>query len=353
MSMFQQQLIAIVNNIEIAPDLTISHPDYPPLPLDPDLSSRYSQVPIELQTKFLTTRVRNYLYDLYFTGSLLPISTLETTDRKVLPIKNNLVNGVDLDFFRRLDRSNTSRGYLDPDWQIVAETEDRELVVLKDGLHLHIDRQRHVPPNFHQATIDDLIPVFLPHNLVGIDTYIMVGNLGSPEPEPTDVEGSSPLLRVYFNVSPDGAVAIAEQLTNELNRLEIPFQLGVLHNPTEFYRYDAATLYLDRANYLSIQPYLVKLYRAYQSEFASTIPIFTKPLAPGLGIAEEPISTDSFGFHRCELVATGLVSAFFQGQTTTTDRLKSIETAWDNAQIDRSHPYLNPTATDCYELYVV
>jgi HopA1 effector protein family len=353
MSMFQQQLITIINNIEIAPDLTISHPDYPPLPLDPELSARYSQVPIELQTKFLTTRVRNYLYDLYFTGSLLPISTLETTDRTVPPIKNHLVNGVDLDFFRRLDRSNTSRGYLDPDWQIVAETEDRELVVLKDGLHLHVDRQRYVPPNFHQATIDDWIPVFLPHNLVGIDTYMMVGNLGSPEPQPTDIEGSSPLLRVYFNVSPDGAVAIAEQLTNELNQLGIQFQFGVLHNPAEFYRYDAATLYLDRASYLAAQPHLAALYRSHQADFSPDVPIFTKQLAPGLGIAEEPLTTDPFGIHRCELVAEGLVSAFYQGQSSATDRLKWIETAWGNAQLDRSHPYLNPTATDCYDLYVM
>jgi HopA1 effector protein family len=351
--MFQQQFSAIVNDLEIATDLTISHPNYPPLTLDPDLSARYSQIPIELQTKFLTTRVRNYLHDLYFTGSLLPIATLETTALTPPLAKNNLVNGVDLDFFRQLDRHNPSRGYLDPDWQIVAETEDRELVVLKDGLHLHVDRQRYVPPHLHQATIGDKIPVYLPHNLVGIDTYIIVSNLGSPQPDPVHPDRSAPLVRVYFNISPDGAVAISPHLTNELNQLRIQFQFGILHNPAQFHRYDAATLYLSQASYLAAQPYLAALYRSHQAEFLPAVPIFTKQLAPGLGIAEEPLNTDSFGIHRCELVAKGLVSAFYNGQNSATDRLTQIATAWDNAQIDRSHPYLNPTATDDYDPYVL
>jgi hypothetical protein len=351
--MFQQQLSGIVNNLEIATDLTISHPNYLPLPLDPDLSARYSQIPIELQTKFLTTRVRNYLHDLYFTGSLLPISTLETTELTPPPGKNNLVNGVDLDFFRQLDLHNPSRGYLDPDWQIVAETEDRELVVLKDGLHLHVDRKRYVPPHLHQANIGDKIPVYLPHNLVGIDTYIIVSNLGSPQTDPIHPDRSAPLVRVYFNISPDGAVAISQQLTNELNQLGIQFQFGILHNPAQFHRYDAATLYLPQASYLAAQPYLATLYRSHQVEFSPAVPIFTKQLAPGLGIAEEPLNTNSFGIYRCELVAEGLVSAFYNGQNSATDRLTQIATAWDKAQIDREQPYLNRSATDCYEIYVI
>jgi HopA1 effector protein family len=345
MPMFQQQLIAIVNDIEIAPDLAISHRDYPPSTLDPDLSTRYTQVPIELQTKFLTTRIRNYLHDLYFTGSLLPIEVLASPDRTPPPAKNNLVNGIDLDFFRQLDRLNTSRGYLDPGWQIVAETADRELIVCKDGLHLHVDRQRYVPPEFHKSQIDELIPVFLPHNLIGVDTYIMVGNLGSPVPN------SSPLVRVYFNISPAGAIEIAPQLTAQLNQLGVPFQLGVLHNPAEFYRYDPITLLLDRSSYLAIYPDLFTLYRSHQADFAPTVPIFTKQLAPGLSIAEEPITADAFGIHRCELVAEGLVSAFDREQSSTADRLDRIATVWERAQLDRDRPYLNPNATDDYDVY--
>jgi HopA1 effector protein family len=351
--MFQKQFSAIVNDLEIAPDLTISHPDYPPLSLDPDLGTRYSQIPIELQTKFLMTRVRNYLHDLYFTGRLRPIATLENTEPTSPLVKNNLVNGVDRDFLRQLDRRNPSRGYLDPDWQIVAETEDRELVVLKDGLHLHIDRQFHIPHHLRQAKIGDLTPVYLPHNLVGIDTYIIVGDLGFPQPDPCHSDQSSPLVRVYFNISPDSAVEIAAQLTGELNQLGIQFQLGILHNPTRFYRRDGATLHLSQTSYVAAQTHLAALYRSHQADFSPDVPIFTKQLAPGLGIAEEPLTTNSFGIHRCELVAEGLVSAFYQGQHSATERLNWIATAWDRAQIDQSHPYLNPTTTDNYDLYVI
>lgn len=347
MSNFQQAVVEIVNKIEIAPDLTIAHPDYPALKIDPDVYARFSQIPIPLQTKFLTDRVRNYLYDLYFTGSLLPIAATETVARSGLPVTNNLINGVDIDFYRRLQQSNTSRGYFDLNWRVVAETDDGELIVNKDGLNLHVDRQQHIPPNFHHATIDDTIPIYLPHNLVGVDTYIMVGNAGSPQQSDTRLVG------VYFNFTPDAAVAIGQQLTSQLNRLGIAFEFAVLHDPDLFYRYDAATLWLSQASYLKAQPSLVDIYQAHQAKFSAQVPLFTKQLAPGLAIAEVPLTTtDSFGRHRCELIARGLVSAGLPAENSATARLDRLKDVWHSAQIDLAHPYLNPNSQDCYDRYV-
>jgi HopA1 effector protein family len=350
MSIFKQKLVEIIDTIEIAPDLTISHPDYPPIEIDPDLSARFAQIPIQLQQKFLTDRVRNYLYDLYFTGSLLPIATVDTTDR-ILP--DRLTNGVDLDFYQRLQHSNTSHGYFDLNWQIVAITEERELIVVKDGLHIHVDLQQHVPPNLHQAAIGDTIPIYLPHNLVGIDTYIMVGNAGSPQHDVREQVGDAQFVRLYFNITPDAAIAIAAQLTTELNKLGIRFEFGILQHPQLFCRYDAATLWLTRADYLVAQATLVAIYQAYQTEFSPQVPLFTKQLAPGLGLAQMPLSTDSFGRHRCELVAEGLVTAFLHAQTSATDKLARIESAGRNAQIDWCQPYLDSSTHDSYAAYVI
>ncbi|AFY91795.1 T3SS effector HopA1 family protein [Chamaesiphon minutus] len=318
-SNFQQVFVEIVNNIEIAPDLTISHPDYPPLTIDPDLYARFSQIPIPLQTKFLTDRVRNYLYNVYFTGSLPTIAATAAAAGLGSPITNNLINGVDIDFYRRLQQSNTSRGYFDINWRVVAETDDGELIISKDGLNLHVDRQHHLPPNFHNATIDDTIPIYLPHSLVGVNTYIMVGNAGSPQQRDLQADDDPLSVKVYFNFTPDAAVAIAQQLTSQLNQLGIAFEFAVLHDPAFFYRYDAATLWLSQANYLKAQPYLINIYQAHQSEFSPQVPLFTKQLAPGLAIAEVPLTTtDSFGRHRCELVARGLVSAELPTENSAT-----------------------------------
>jgi HopA1 effector protein family len=345
MSIFLQQFGAIVTDIAISADLTISHPLCPPLSLDPELQTRCTQIPPQLRTKFLTARVCKYLYDLYFTGSSSP----QTADRSIRLAKNNLLHGVDLDFYRRLNLSNTSRGYFDLDWQIVAETEDGELIVSKDGLHLHVDRQQHIPPNFHTAKIGDTIPIYLPPELVGIDTYIVVGNLGLPQHEAPPLAGSRQLIRIYLNISPDGAVSLTQHLTGTLNKLGVRFQLAILHNPALCDRYDVATLSLSQTSYSAAQTYLAELYQSHQTEFSPQIPILTKQLAPGVGLAEVPLTNDSFGLHRCELIAEGLVSAFDRGQHAPTDRLDLIATAWDNAQLDRAHPYLNPRSSDCYD----
>ena len=352
MSIFEQKLIEIIETISISPDLTISHPDYPPTTIEPDLKVRFTQIPHQLQQKFLTDRVRNYLDDLYFTGSLLPIDPVDTTSQ-ILPAQlgERLTNGVDLNFYRRLQHSNTSCGYLDLNWQIVAVTEDRELIVAKDGLHVHVDLQQHVPPNLHQAKIGDTIPIYLPHNLVGIDTYIMVGDAGSPQHDERQV-GNAQFVRLYFNITPDAAVAIAAQLTAALNKLGVRFEFAILHHPHLFYRYDAATLWLADADYLAVQATLLAIYQAHQTEFSPQVPRFTKQLAPGLGLAQVSLATESFGRHRCELVAEGLVAAFLHAETSTTDRLARIASAWHNAQLDWHQPYLNSSSRDNYPVYL-
>ncbi|WP_310410496.1 T3SS effector HopA1 family protein [Chamaesiphon sp. OTE_8_metabat_110] len=346
MSIFMQKLVEIVETIAIDPDLTIAHPHYPPTTIEPDLRARFTQIPHQLQQKFLTDRVRNYLYDLYFTGSKLPIDPVDPTSQ-ILPaqLSDRFTNGIDLNFYRRLQQSNTSRGYLDLNWQIVAVAEDRELIVAKDGLHVHVDLQQHVPPNLHQAKIGDTIPIYLPHNLVGIDTYIMVGNAGSPQHDERQ------FVRVYFNITPDAAVTIAAQLTAALNKLGIRFEFAILHHPHLFCRYDAATLWLTDADYLAIQTTLIAIYQAHQTEFSPQVPLFTKQLAPGLGLAQMPPATNSFGQHRCELVAEGLVTAFLHAQTSTTDKLARIEAAWHNVQLDWHQPYLNSSSRDDYATY--
>ena len=333
----------IASKIEIDRDFTIHHPDYLPVAIDPDIIDRFQRISTQLQQKFIIAQLRNYLYQIYFERSLLNLEDATATTQTA-QIKNNLINGVDVNFYRRLQQQNTSQGYRDTDWKIIAETEECELIVVKDGLHLHIDR-RHLPKQFHRATIGDLVSIYLPHNLVDRDTYIPVGNFGSPSPLDS--------VHLYFNFTPDTAVAIVHQLTHELNHLEIPFQFAILHNPALFNRCDAGTLWLSQASYRQAQPRLAEIYRAHRSGFSPQVPCLTKELAPGLGIAEVPVTGSSFGMQRCELLATGLLAAVAIGQVTTTDKLNSIAQEFTTASIDLLQPYLNPSGTDGYHSYQV
>ncbi len=344
MPTFAEIITDITEKIEIDRNFAIRHPDYPPLEQPAETIARFQRTPPQLQAKYLTIQVQAYLYDIYFTHSLMSLQQLETKAQQPLVVQNNVVDGIDIEFHHRLQRGNTSNGYFDPDWQVVAVAANNELIVVKDGLNIHIDRSQHLAKDFKLAKPGDIVPIYLPHNLAGQDSYIMVGNFGIPD--------RANSVELYFNFTPDAAVAMSPNLTRELNKLGIPFQFAVLHNPDLFHRADAGILSLPQAGYLAAQTALTQIYQAYQAEFSPQVPLFTKQLAPGLGLAEVPISPGTFGMQRCELLAIGLLTAMEQDRTLATDKLDAIRQQFATAGIDWLQPYLNPAAVDCYGLLV-
>jgi HopA1 effector protein family len=339
----EQILIEIVEKIQIGTDFSVRHPDYPPLEVEPEIVERFHKTPQLLQNKYLTLQIKNYLHDLYFSHSLKKLEDIATAAKQPIKVSNDRSEGVDLKFLQQLQQSNISNGYIDRDWQIVAEVDKDIPVVVKDGLHLHVDRKRHLPKEFRRAVIGDIIAIYLPNSLVGRDTYIIVGNAGKPD--------RSQSIEIYFNCTPTAAVAIALQLTRALNKLGIPFELATLHNPELFDRYDSSTLCISQTSYPSIQQVLAEIYYAHQAEFSANIPIFTKPLAPGLGLAEAPPIVSTFGIERCQVLAIGLLAATEQGYTLPADKLKLIHQEFATAGIDLLQPYLfNPESIDSYSI---
>ncbi len=338
-----QILTEIVEKIEIAPDLTISHPEYPPLELHPALITKLPQLSPQFQLKCTIDRVQTYLHDIYFTHRLMSLAEIAIAAQQPQQIKNNLIDGIDINFFQRLRQSNTSTGYFDRDWQVVA-SDGNELIVVKDGLSVHIQPHQHLPP-LRQAEIGDVVPIYLAHNLVDRDTYIIVGNAGIPD--------RARSIQIYFHVTPDAAVAIAYQLTSGLNTLNIPFQLAILHDPSLFYRYDSSTLWLNWADYLQVQPVLGRIYRSHQTAFSPQVPLFSKQLAPGLGLVEVPTSSDPFGIHRCRLLATGLVTAMAREQPQSTLKLETIRQGFGAAGIDWQQTHLSFSTINSDDLYIL
>ncbi len=334
----------IAEKVEIDRNFAIRHPDYPPLEQPAETIARFQRTPPQLQAKYLTIQVQAYLYDIYFSQSLMSLQALEAKAQQPLLVQNNVIDGIDVEFHQRLQQGNTSNGYFDPDWQVVAAADNNELIVVKDGLNIHIDRSHHLAKDFRQAKPGDIVPIYLPHNLAGQDSYVMVGNFGIPD--------RANSIELYFNFTPDAAVAISPNLTRELNKLGIPFQFAILHNPDLFHRADAGILSLPQAGYLAAQTALAQIYQAYQAEFSPQVPLFTKHLAPGLGLAEVPNSPGTFGMQRCELLAIGLLTAMEQDRTAATAKLDPIRQQFTTDGLDWLQPYLNPTAVDCYGFLV-
>jgi hypothetical protein len=346
MSTYQQILTEIVEKIEIDRNFAVRHPDYPPLELEPEAISIFEQTAPELQTKYAIAQIQNYLYDLYFSHSVSSLKEIELTAAQPAQLKNNIINGIDINFYQQLQRSNTSKGYLDPNWQLIAITDDDELIVVKEKLHLHIDRHRHLPIDSQQVEIGDVVAIYLPNSLVGEDTYIIVGNCGTPATAKLPNQDRLPSVDLYFNFTPDAAVSIAQQLTAALNQLDIPFQFAILHDPDLFHCYDAGTLWISQTGYLQVQTVLADIYQTHSDRFSADIPLFTKQLAPGLGFAEVP-AVDNFGMQRCKLLATALF-AIRDLDLSTTGKLRIVAQEFAAADVDWLQPHLNFSELDDY-----
>ena len=143
-----------------------------------------------------------------------------------------------------------------------------------------------------------------------------------------------------------------DSLTQQLNEAVIPFSFKALYNPSDYDRYDAAVLYFAKSDYPVVGSVLQTVYRQHQAEFQSAIPLFTKLIAPGLAIAEEPdqkfAEQESFGMNRCQIVANGLLEAWQQGQDRPEQRLASIVQHFALMGIEMQRPYLNANSEDIY-----
>ncbi|MBW4645358.1 MAG: hypothetical protein KME23_20600 [Goleter apudmare HA4340-LM2] len=357
----QTSLHDIINQLQIDSKPSIKHPSYKPLELPESTISHFQQLPPDLQNKLLSLQLRNFLYGIYYNGSLkraLSPSVEATNVALNQNLENNTFFGVDISFYDRLHESNQSEGYFNHDWQVVREETDGSLAVHKGGLTLHIESDRnslqsslastslrHLQPQQPSVRVGNLVAVKLPKNLVQNGFYMAVANAGAPE-------NNQELVRIYFNFSPDGAVAVMNSLTAQLNAISVAFKFKTLYNPSDYERYDSAVLYFDKSNYEAIHPVLERVYLEHQSHFSEEVPLFTKWLAPGLACAEEPThkfsEQESFGTNRCQIVANALLDAWQQNNDTPHGRMASILQHFSLEEIELQRPYLNANSEDIY-----
>jgi HopA1 effector protein family len=347
----------IVNQVQIESNFCIRHPNYQPVELPPPTVERFQKLSTDLQSKYLAQMLQGFLYGIYYNGSLKKALALDNDLKQshlYQDLENNTYLGVDLDFYDRLHQSNQGQGYFDPGWQIIAsETENKAedvLVVTKGGLTLHANVETHLSLEAKNATIGDLVAIRLPKNRVQNGFYMAVGNTGARQT--SEQERKDVTVRIYFNLTAEGAIAIMTSLTTQLNSLAIPFSFKALYNSADYDRHDSAVLYFDSHHYEVVKQVLETVYSQHQDHFQPEIPLFTKQLAPGLALAEEPdhkfSSKDSFGTNRCQIIANGLLAANQEENNTPENRLKAIANEFNSLGIELERCYLNANSEDIY-----
>ena len=343
----------IVNNVTIHDDFSVYHPLYQPYTMPLELRERLAQLPTDLQKKYKMLALRNFLYGLYYSGALRSELALNHLAKdQSLDIENSSFLGVDLAFFEHLHQANRGTGYFEPGWQVLDQTNPDKWIVSNGSLRFTISPTQHVTSNQRQVKPGDTISIWLPKNRVQNGFYVAMGNTHLDLAAAMVESPSTLLLRIYFNLMPEGAALLMQTLTAALNRMEVPFHFKTLYNPKDYNRYDSAVLYISPRSYSKFQTWFQSTHMQYQNYLKPDIPLFTKGLAPGVGLAEEPnfkFSTqESFGLNRCQMIAKAMMAAADIGQDSTLDRLLAIEEEFTNSKISLTQPFLNPNSVDNY-----
>ena len=347
-STWRATLEDIITQVQIEPNFCIRHPNYKPWELLPEIVERLQLLPTQLQRRCWSLHLRNFLYYTYYNGAIEPnLTGNEDTDDQVLHqnLENNSFYGVDPLFYDQLHESNNGTGYFDPGWRVLRQVGDGTLAVNKDGLTLHVERHRHLQLEAQSTSVDDTVAIRLPKNEVQNGYYVAISNVGRNNSIDSQV-------RIYFNLLAEGAVTIMASLTQELNDIYLPFSFKLLYNPSEYKRCDSGVLCFDKKDYADVRTVIEQIYFQCQSYFQPLVPLFTKLIAPGLALAEEPKhlpGKEGFGLNRCQMLADGLLDAW-ERDDNINNRLNSISQRFCSLGIELQRPYLNPNSEDIYIL---
>jgi HopA1 effector protein family len=274
-----------------------------------------------------STRLQNWLYQYCFCNSLtVPVVASDAAS------SGNLL--------AQLSAANTGKDLWDTGWEISAVDGAGRVTAKRyesvrnfwPGEFLTIEGPE-LPPRAGMH-----LRVFFPRESSTMQPgfYFAFGN--SPE------EDFDPLctVRFYWAVKSSGAVLLTGELTGALNRLRVPFRFKTGIETHSYGRLDAAVLYIHKRFYQIAARLMAPVYGRVRGALMSGVPIFTKPLAPGLGLAEDPGTGESFGMQRCRLLAEAILAAV---ELSLDAVIQQLELAGVRADC----PYLSPGSADQYD----
>ncbi len=166
---------------------------------------------------------------------------------------------------------------------------------------------------------------------------------------PEDESFTLGLVRIYWHVGLAGAPELVRSLSARLNFFQVPFRMKCSVMPSQYDRTDVAVIYLAKRLFPFVADLLQEVYPAVRPHLGPEVPFFTWRLAPGVGIAEDPANGESFGQHRCRLLAECCWSCFLRGDQETASRLAELRVVAGAQGTDPERFHLNAGSLDCYE----
>ncbi len=241
------------------------------------------------------------------------------------------------DLVEALSAANSGTGCRDRGWEIEEEVRPGLLRVRGYGVSLLAEAGRVARREGPGGSI-----VRVPKEIRWLwpDFYMALGN-DSTEPD-------LPQTRVYWHVTEAAVVPMMAGVTSLLNTAKVPFRFKTVCNPERMNRADAAVLYVQRTAASEALARLRGLYASVRASLRPSTPLFTLPVAPGLGVADDTgVADESFGNSRCRLVAEALWRA--RGTDDVAARVDAVRARFAEAGLDVRRPYLGTAGAPDYE----
>jgi hypothetical protein len=157
-------------------------------------------------------------------------------------------------------------------------------------------------------------------------------------------------VRFYWNLTPAGAATFLREIGARMERRRIPFQAKVPVDPARYARTDCGVLYLNDEDVEAARDAIAATYQVLRENLRPAVPLFAREVAPGLAIAESPPTRESFGMHRCGLIAEGLLAAEARGVREEEARLAMLREHLTAYGLDLDRLERNPTSHYPYRL---
>ncbi|WP_394209839.1 T3SS effector HopA1 family protein [Enterovibrio calviensis] len=242
---------------------------------------------------------------------------------------------VDSQFLKKLQSANPSESRWSRNWRVIYCFRNGVAATRKSRVRIFYQGQFLASEPRAQIRKGDIIHCFNSHESTSLqrDFYYVFGDFFD-----TDID-SSKTLRIYFNLKASEAAAAISHLSFELNRVHIPFTLKCLNSPALYGRADSGVLYVAKHDYRSVLGVLSQLQSEIFRWCESDRPLFSHKLAPGVGIAESPVS-DSFGGYCSRVIAEALYGCFEQNLHTQKLKCYEVKRQLFYAGINMASPYI-------------
>ncbi|MDX1911950.1 MAG: T3SS effector HopA1 family protein [Saprospiraceae bacterium] len=255
------------------------------------------------------------------------------------------INGGDEAFVEELSRYNRSTDHLDQFWRVYAIDQQGNTFVEKNGdvRPLQLDAFTYANPAETSLQINSMVHIKQPKEHRNVQPVFYYVN--SAELMPVGEE----IGRFYWNLEPDGAKHLVEQVSEVFNRYRVPFMFKCTNHPDLYTRTDGAVLYIMRRQYRVVTRLLRLIVPKVKPFLKEETPLFTRKITGGLSYAEDPGMNQSFGMSRAQLIAKGIVDAYYARHNNRTAQYKEILKAFKENGLDTRHPYLRPNSHWTYD----